>query len=235
MDYIIKLFEMLVRADASSEAVDSKLASTVEPAYLVLGGAPDIGANPTHGRTFLYNEHYWILDHYIPEAGINTSRFFKTDFNNAAEMVFLASKLPKQFDAIIFDYSSIKFFFTDPASLVIRLQAIKNMLKDDGSIFTEISTADNEEIKLFYEKYHEAGLIIFAMKPYTEFKDIEVVRDVYLTGKLPDYIRETSVSGTLQILEIKKTIEGGRRTKKSRQRKTRKSSRKVPQIIKNRF
>ncbi len=274
METIKWLFQMLVRADASNEAVDAKLVSKIEPAYLVLGGAPEGG---THGRTFLYNEHYWILDENLPKIDIDTSRFFQTNFNNPAEMAFLASKLPKQFDVILFDFSTLKFFtgkdILGNDTLVERLKSLKAMLKDGGSLFIEnlifsgtfyspenfqrlsqkareTSSSNNnfrekfsqlltleketqkaEEIRWFLSKCDEAGFRLVARKPYIEYGDVQVVRDVFLTGDLPRMIDNPR----FEILQFQKASEGGRRKQRSRKHKTRKSSRKVPQIIKHRF
>ena len=135
MERVKQLFDMLVRADKSSDAIELKISSTEEPAYLILGAAP--GEDP-HGRTFYENDNYWLLDIALPasEGHVDTSRFFEVNFENLAELAFLASKLPKQFDAIIFDFSSLKFF-TGGETLVERLKALKAMLKDGGSLFIE--------------------------------------------------------------------------------------------------
>jgi hypothetical protein len=133
MDYLSKILGMLFRVDSSSGVIRSKLTSDITPAYLVLGSAP---GEDSHGRTFYENEHYWLLDYTPPkENSIDTSRFFLNNFANLEELVFLAKKLPRQFDAILFDYSSLKFF-TGP-NLVERLTCLKEMLKDTGSLYLE--------------------------------------------------------------------------------------------------
>lgn len=227
-EYVGEIFRSLVSYISSlipkevGDAIQNKKTSATAPAYLVLGAVP--GDIP-YGRSFYENEQYWLLDMSRPiRHNADTSRFFLIDFTNPIQMSYLALQLANQFDAIIFDYSTVKFF-TASEGIINRLVDLKAMLKEGGAIYVEkvgppggarmIGNTTDYNAK-FLEDCATAGLTLSVQKPYTEFADVPVVRDIYLTGEMPAIIRRTTLTGTTDILEIKKAAGGGRR----RQRKT---------------
>ena len=212
--------------------IGSKKDSTISPAYLVLGASPSENRN---GRTFYDDEHYWLLDVESAGSNVDTSRFFNINFTDAQQMSYLALQLQKEFDAIVFDVSTMKFFNTNSASNINRLIDLKVMLKEGGLLYMEVpgppgggrefgNTTDYKA--KFLEDTKQAGLELVNESPMEELAETEVIRDIFLSGQMPTVIRQMQLKPEPYIiLTFKVATKGGKR---KRNRKTRKASRKHP-------
>ncbi len=237
-----KVQEAMQISDINMPAIEAKKSSTLSPSYLVLGANP----GEARGKRVYYNDpHYWQMDIVLEsyQASPDTSRFFKIDFNNIAQLSYLASKLPKSFDIICFDYATIKYFWDgdDPEylkAMTERLITIRELLTDDGHIFMEKShfpfgvrfgkeIGQGDSFHLFKQSLTNAGLIIEAVGTEKDFADDPVVNEVYIKNDM------YTCKGIL--LKLKKNPVFGGKRKYHRKRKTRKALRKKSKTIRKHF
>jgi hypothetical protein len=236
-----KVQEAMQITDINMPAIEAKKSSTLSPSYLVLGANP----GEARGKRVYYNDpHYWQMDIVLEsyQASPDTSRFFKIDFNNIAQLSYLASKLPKSFDIICFDYATITYFWADKnpeylRGMTERLINIRALLKDDGYIYMErisqptgswpASYQGGDSFHLFKQSLTNAGLIIEAVGTEKDFADDPVVNEVYIKNDM------YTCKGIL--LKLKKNPVFGGKRKYHRKRKTRKALRKKSKTIRKHF
>ena len=236
MDFLRGFFGSASVAEANSQslneaAIEAKRASTVEPAYLILGATP--GEDP-NGRTFFDDPHYWLLSNESGQGDI--SRFFKIDFEKPEELAFLASELPGQFDVICFDFSVTKFFFNEIDAEANRssLRSLHTLLKDNGLLILGYSDMTRsfrtgepigkETLNEHYRVKYNPLITLTGFKgvkagSYRNLGDNEVIRQVYFPHT---FLKNTDAAKIRLYIFSKKPSRGGKRSHRRKTRKNRK-------------
>jgi hypothetical protein len=242
-----------------------------EPAYLVLGASTADELNRQR-RPFYTDPNFYMLayGHGAAPAGSHP-RYFYIDFKNDLELRILSFLLSNAFDEIIFDYAVMKFFkdgqnsystwsrsreplerneyikaLKDNAvpvgTTISRLYSLKNMLKDDGTLYLSGIGVPPGGVRVLGERVveytpillcqgEEAGLTI-TEKPASESKAIKKVFEDLEDTTMIWAAKKTAVEQSFPdlysqrcIKEARARLKGGsrRRARRNRNRRTRRN------------
>ena len=199
--------------------------SIPDKAYLVLGSSP---IEPNRGRDYYTNPSIYLLDQMNVDE--NFPNYFRIDFTNSEQLLAFSSLVPKKFDEICFDYSTMKFFKLPQETVIERIVCLKTMLKDNGTIYFESIGSPpggaygfnratgkqiiNDDKGIFIEQCKQTGLSTDVEKGAEDIEDSVLITEVYSKSNIPGTKNPT-------ILISKKIVSGGfQRRKRTKQTKT---------------
>ena len=244
-----------------------------EPAYLVLGASTADELNRQR-RPFYTDPNFYMLAYGYGAAPAGSHpRYFYIDFKNDFELRILSFLLSNAFDEIIFDYSVMQFFKDSQNSYsrwcriyepleanegikalkdnavpvgttISRLYSLKNMLKNDGTLYLSDGSGGGGvgqglmpgEREVDYAlillcQGEEAGLTI-TEKPASESKVIKKVFEDLADTTMIWAGKKTTVEQSFPdlysqrcIKEARARLKGGsrRRARRNRNRRTRRN------------
>jgi len=228
IDTIIK--PQLIELFGLINTTKSSIPTISDPAYLVLGSSP---TEPNRGRDFYSNPSIYLLDEDdINNVDGNFPNYFKVDFTDSKQLLVLSQSLPKKFDEICFDYSTVKFFKIPQETVVERILSLKTMLKDNGTLYFEgigsppggahsVNRATGGVIHedytgMFIEQCQEAGLL-------TDLQNAEDIHSILIKEV---FLKNTyeGIHTNPKILISKKILSGGRKVQRRKIHKTNKKN-----------